>query len=100
MIISITRFSLPHGSDLDQLRARFYAAAPLFEDVPGLLRKHFLIADDGRTAGGVYVWEDRESASAFLTAVVAPLIFEKFGVELTIEYFESPLAVEGAVAVL
>lgn len=100
MTISITRFSLPHGIDLDQLRARFYAAAPLFEDVPGLVRKHFLIADDGRTAGGVYVWEDRESAAAFLTLVVAPLIFEKFGVEPTIEFFESPLVVESAVPAL
>ena len=100
MIIAITRFSLPHGTDLDQLRARFYASAPLFEDVPGLIRKHFLIAESGRTAGGVYVWEDRESASAFLTSVLAPLIFEKFGVEPTIEYFESPLVVESLVPAL
>jgi hypothetical protein len=99
MIISITRFSLPQGIDLDQLRAGFCTTSPLFEDVPGLIRKHFLIAEDGRTAGGVYVWEDRESASTFLTSVVAPLIFQKFGVEPTVEFFESPLTVENAVAV-
>jgi hypothetical protein len=97
MTISTTRFSLPHGIDLDQLRAGFFASASFFEEAPGLLRKHFLISEDGRTAGGVYVWEDRESAAAFLTGVVAPLIFEKFGVEPTIEFFESPLTVEGAV---
>jgi hypothetical protein len=98
MIISITRFSLPRGINLHELRAGFCAAAPLFEDVPGLVRKHFLIAEDGRTAGGVYVWEDRDAASAFLTGVVAPLVFEKFGVEPTIEFFESPLAVESVAA--
>jgi heme-degrading monooxygenase HmoA len=97
MIISFTRFSLPRSIDLDELRAGFYAAAPLFEEIPGLIRKHFLIAEDGRSAGGVYVWEDREAASAFLTKVLAPMIFEKFGVVPTIEYFESPLMVECAV---
>lgn len=97
MIISFTRFSLPQGIDLDQLRAEFCTAAPLFEDVPGLVRKHFLIAEDGRSAGGLYLWEEREAASSFLTMVVVPLIFEKFGVEPRIEFFESPLVVEGGV---
>lgn len=97
MTISFTRFSLPKGIDLDQLRAGFFAAGPLFEDAPGLVRKHFIIAEDGRTAGGVYVWEDRDLAVAFLTTFVAPLIFEKFGVEPTIEFFESPYTVEASV---
>jgi hypothetical protein len=90
---------LPRGIDLDHLRAGFYAAAPLFEDVPGLVRKHFLISDNGRTAGGVYVWEDRDAATSFLTRVLAPLAFEKFGVEPTVEFFESPLTVESAIPV-
>lgn len=97
MTISFTRFSLPRGIDLDQLRAGFFAAGPLFEDAPGLVRKHFVIAEDGRTAGGVYLWENRDTAATFLKTFVAPLIFEKFGVEPTIEFFESPLTVESAI---
>jgi len=96
MTITFTRFSLSKGTDLDQLRASFFAAGPLFEDAPGLVRKHFIIAEDGRTAGGVYLWEDRDAAASFLTTFVVPLIFEKFGVEPTIEFFESPHVVEGA----
>lgn len=97
MTISFTRFSLSRGIDLDQLRAGFFAAGPLFEDAPGLVQKHFIVAEDGRTAGGISLWEDRESAATFLTTFVAPLIFEKFGVEPTIEFFESPLTVESAI---
>lgn len=95
MITTITRFSLPTGIDLEQLRASFEDIAPLFQTAPGLIRKQFLIAENGRSAGGVYLWSDREAAEAFLITKVAPLIFENFGVEPVIDYYETPVIVEG-----
>ena len=42
----------------------FEASAPNYQNVDGLRRKHFLLSDDGRTAGGVYLWDSREQAEA------------------------------------
>ena len=33
----------------------FEASAPSYQTVDGLLRKHYLLAEDGRSAGGVYL---------------------------------------------
>lgn len=74
----------------------FAAAAPAFRGVPGLLQKHFLLAADCRSAGGVYVWETEAAARAFMHERVAPMIREKFGVEPTIEFYDSPVSVEDA----
>jgi hypothetical protein len=94
MIIAITRFAVPTAIDASQMRAGFTQAAPAFRNVPGLIRKQFLLSPDGRTAGGVYLWEEEEAARTFMQQRVAPMIREKFQVEPTIEFYDSPLLVE------
>ena len=94
LISVITRFPLPTGATADQIRAAFEAAAPEFRNVPGLVRKQFLHSKDGRTAGGVYLWNDECAARAFMNERVAPMIREKFQVDPTIEFYDSPVIVE------
>ena len=94
MITVITRFPLPAGVTADQMRAAFTAVAPRFRNVPGLVRKQFLCSPDCRTAGGVYLWNDEPAARAFMNERVAPMICEKFHVEPSIEFYDSPVIVE------
>src|SRR5678815_4256843 len=94
LITVITRFQLPAGLTADQIRAAFDEAAPRFRNVPGLVRKQFLRSKDCGTAGGVYVWSDEDAARAFMSERVAPMIREKFRVEPTSEFFDSPVIVE------
>ena len=94
LITVITRFQLPTGVTADQIRAAFDEAAPRFRNVPGLIRKQFLRSKDCRTAGGVYLWNDERAAPAFMQERVAPMIREKFQVEPTIEFYDSPVIVE------
>ena len=94
MITVITRFAVPTAITTSQMRAGFAQIAPVFRNVPGLVRKHFLLSPDGRTAGGVYLWEHEESARSFMQQRVAPMIRENFQVEPTIEFYHSPLLVE------
>jgi len=94
MIIAITRFAVPTTINERQMRAGFTQAAPAFRNVPGLIRKQFLLSADGRTAGGVYLWEEEEAARSFMQQRVAPMIREKFQVEPTIEFYHSPVLVE------
>jgi Putative mono-oxygenase ydhR len=93
-ITVVTRFQLPGGVTADQIRAAFDEVAPSFCNVPGLVRKQFLCSKDCQTAGGVYLWNDEPAARAFMNERVAPMIREKFHVEATIEFYDSPVIVE------
>ena len=64
MIVAVVNFDLPAPLTTDEARAMFEASAPSYQNVDGLLRKHYLLADDGRSAGGVYLWESRAKAEA------------------------------------
>src|SRR5215467_3239974 len=94
MIIAITRFAVPTTINASQMRAGFTQTAPAFHNVPGLVRKQFLLSADGHTAGGVYLWEDEEAARSFMLQRVAPMTREKYQVEPTIEFYDSPVLVE------
>jgi len=96
MITVITRFAVPTTINASQMQAGFTQVAPVFRNVPGLVRKHFLLSPDGRTAGGVYLWEEEEAARSFMQQRVAPMIRDKFKVEPTIEFYHSPVIVENS----
>jgi Putative mono-oxygenase ydhR len=99
MITVITRFAVPATMKASQMRAAITEAAPAFRNVPGLIRKQFLLSADGRTTGGVYLWEEEEAARSFMQQHVAPMIREKFQVEPTMEFYDSPVIVENGEAV-
>jgi hypothetical protein len=98
MITAIVRFPLPAAVTADQYRAMCRHAAPDFRTPGGLLSKQFLLTEDGRGGGGVYLWESREAAEAFYTAGFRALIRERFGVEPQITYFETPVVVDNRAA--
>lgn len=94
LITVVARFPLPAGLTAEQIRAAFDEVAPRFRNVPGLVRKQFLRSKDCRTAGGVYLWNDESAARAFMHERVAPMIREKYHVDPTIEFYDSPVIVE------
>ncbi len=94
LITVVTRFELPAGATAEAINAAFEEVAPRFRNVQGLVRKQFLRSKDCRTVGGVYLWNDERAARAFMSERVAPMIREKFRVEPSIEFYDSPLIVE------
>src|SRR5258706_15839836 len=56
MIVAIVTFQLPKPTTAEEMTASFQAAVPMFQSVAGLLAKYFYVSEDGRRAGGVYVW--------------------------------------------
>jgi len=46
LIPVVTRFPLPAGVTANKIRAAFEEAAPEFRNVPGLVRKQFLLTKD------------------------------------------------------
>ena len=62
MIVAIVSFQMPKATTPEDMAGPFKAAVPLFQKVPGLLQKYFYVSDDGRRAGGIYVWASRADA--------------------------------------
>ena len=60
----------------------------------GLLRKHYVLSEDGATAGGVYFWKSRTEAEAMYTPSWRSFVKAKYGTDPTVTYFESPVVVD------
>jgi len=94
MIITLTTFRLPKALSRAEARAVFASTAPTYRGVKGLLRKHYVIADDGATVGGVYLWEARADAEAMYTDAWRAFVRGKYGTEPVVTYFDSPVLVD------
>jgi hypothetical protein len=94
MITTITRFQLPLGIPTETLKNGFLEAAPHFKHPSGLLKKYFLVSEDGTTGGGIYIWNSIEQARAFSEGALRAMIKEKFQVEPSIEYYDAPVLVD------
>ena len=94
MFTSITRFDLPAGVPTDAIKKGFLEVAPQFTRPSGLVRKYFLVSEDGKTGGGVYLWKSIEQARSFSEGALRPMIKEKFRVDPSIEYFDVPVVVD------
>jgi hypothetical protein len=94
MIIAVTTFTLPKPITLEEARNIFLSTAPKYRGVQGLLRKHYVLSEDGGTAGGVYLWNSRTEAEAMYTESWRAFVREKYGTDPTVTYFDSPVVVD------
>ena len=94
MITTLVQFRLQGPVTPAKAKELFAASAPRFQGVPGLVRKYYLLSDDGRTAGGVYLWKSRAEAEALYTPEWKKSIEERYGSQPAITYFESPVIVD------
>lgn len=94
MIVAVVNFDLPTPLSPDEARAVFEASAPNYQNVDGLRRKHFLLSDDGRTAGGVYLWDSRRQAEALYDQAWRDRVAARYGSEPHITYYDSQVTVD------
>lgn len=94
MITTLVQFNLPKTTTVEEARDLFLGTAPKYREVPGLIRKYYLLSQDGKTAGGVYLWDSRENAQNLYTKEWQQFIFDKYGALPSVTYFESPVIVD------
>jgi hypothetical protein len=94
MIVAITKFQLTKPVTPEEARQVFQSTAPTYRGVPGLFRKHYVVWEDGRTVGGVYLWNSRAEAEALYTESWKAFVREKYGTEPSITYLDSPVTVD------
>ena len=98
MITTLVQIENPEPMSLDKARKVFTGTAVKYREVPGLIRKYYLLSEDGGTAGGVYLWETRKAAEAMYDPEWRAFIREKYGVDPVVTYFHSPVVVDNLTA--
>jgi len=102
MIVAVVTFQLAEPVTLAEITKTFQATAPKYRGLPGLLRKNYWVSEDGRRAGGIYVWTSRADAERFYTVDWKAFVGSKYGAPPSIEYLHSPVMVdnrEGTISV-
>ncbi len=94
MILTLVQFELPEAIDLAEATRRFESSAPKYVDLSGLLRKHYVLSEDGRRAGGVYLWETRAAAEAVYSGEWRDRVAALYGAPPSLLWFESPVTVD------
>jgi hypothetical protein len=94
MIVAIVTFRLPKATTAEEMSASFQAAVPMFQSVPGLLTKYFYVSEDGRRAGGIYVWASRADADRLYDGEWRAFVEKKFGSPPAIDFLDSPVMID------
>ena len=96
MMTAIVQFKLPNPVSRDRAQELFLGTAPKYREARGLIRKYYMVSDDGTTAGGTYLWESREDAERMYTPEWRAHIANTYGAEPQVQYFETPVVVDNA----
>ncbi|HET9205770.1 MAG TPA: YdhR family protein [Burkholderiaceae bacterium] len=94
MFTTLTTFQLPKPITREEAREIFLSTAPKYRDVAGLVRKVYVLSEDGKTAGGIYLWNSRADAEAMYTESWRAFVRSKYGTDPSVTYFESPVVVD------
>ncbi|MCG8566544.1 MAG: YdhR family protein [Desulfobacterales bacterium] len=94
MITTITNFKLPEPITREEAKEIFLGTAPTYQGVAGLHRKCYVLSDDGRSVGGIYLWDSRAQAEAMYTDEWREFVREKYGTEPSVTYLETPVVVD------
>lgn len=96
MITAIATFRLPKPLTVEEAKAIFQSTAPRYQSQPGLIRKYYVLSEDGMTAGGVYLWQSREAADALYTDEWRDFVTGKYGTPPQVVYMACPVVVDNA----
>jgi hypothetical protein len=94
MVTAFVQFKIPAPMSREQAKEVFMSTAPKYQEARGLIRKYYLLSEDGGTVGGIYLWQSREDAERLYSKEWKSFIKEKYGGEPSIVYFHSPVVVD------
>ncbi len=89
-------FKVPEGTSKDSLRQTIKATAHTYQGIPGLIRKYYGIAEDGRTLVGMYLWESKAHAERLYTADWVAMVTKRWNSPPLRQEWETPMVVEAA----
>jgi len=94
MITALLQTRLPEPVTPEQALEMFRRTAPNYQNQQGLIRKYYLLSEDGHSVGGVYLWQSRADAEQVYTDEWREYVKNTFGDYPSLVYFETPLVVD------
>jgi hypothetical protein len=94
MVVAMVTYTFPEPVSLKDVRRAAARGAQRYLNLPGLIRKNYFLSEDGRRAGGIYVWESKSRAEAFYDAQWRQAMTAQYGVPPEIVYLDSPVMVD------
>jgi len=94
MITAVVQFQMSRPLSLSDATEKFKSSAPIYKNMAGLIRKYYICSEDGKIAGGVYLWESREAAENVYKGQWRERVEKAFGGKPSIMWFDSPVIVE------
>ena len=81
-------------TDIEGFKKKMLATAPKYEGLDGLTRKYYVMSEDHKQAGGIYLWESRAKAEAWYNADWMKYMTEAWGQAPLLEYLDCPIVVD------
>jgi predicted RNase H-like nuclease len=94
MITTLVQFALPSPITLAEATRRFESSAPKYQNLAGLIRKYYIRSEDGRIAGGIYLWESRQAAERVFSGEWRERVVKLYGAQPAITWFDTPVVVD------
>ena len=94
MITVIATYQLPKPLTREEARGIFLSTAPKYQGLPGLVRKYYVLSQDGKSVGGIYLWNSRAEADALYTESWRTFVREKYGTDPSLTYMDCPVVVD------
>jgi hypothetical protein len=97
MIVELVTFRATPGADWDAMLAEARATIPRWRGNGQLVRKHYLLSDDGAECAGLYIWPTRAAAEAGHDATWRAGVAQRTGSEPVIRYFDLQMLLDNEV---
>jgi Putative mono-oxygenase ydhR len=94
MIVTFVEFRLQAPLSEAAATQLFETSAPNYRNLPGLVRKHYVLSEDRQVAGGLYFWQDSAAAERAYDVEWHRRVRALYGAEPQIAWFNSPVAVD------
>jgi hypothetical protein len=96
MIVAFVTFHFDAPRTREQMKKVFESSAPKYLNLPGLTRKNYWLAEDGRSGGGIYFWTTREAAERCFNGEWRARVTQLYGGAPDIRYLDSPVLVDNS----
>src|SRR5215211_2755392 len=94
MITTLVQFQMSTPITIEDATRRFESSAPKYQNLPGLIRKYYIRSEDGRAAGGIYLWGSRQAAEKDYSGEWRARVEKLYGGKPVITWFDSPVIVD------
>jgi len=94
VIVELVTFRATPGADWNAILTEARATIPRWRANPQLVRKHYLLSEDGAECAGLYIWTTRTAAEAAHDAAWQAAVEQRTGAAPTIRYFEQQMLLD------